>query len=200
MRPAQIAFVITLAAAATWLASSAFTQEKGSSIEEGMKRWQEANTPGPKHKDLARFLGSWDTETSVWMEPGAAPMKSKGTSEVRWLVEGRWLSGESKGQFMGMPISMFDTFGYDNFKQKYVGSHVDSMGTTMLAYEGNYDQTGNVLITWGLMDEPMTGENDKMCKYVWRFEGKDKYTFEVHDMAIGETNTKVFEILHTRKK
>jgi hypothetical protein len=46
----------------------------------------------------------------------------------------------------------------------------------------------------------MTPEQDKCVKYVYRGFGKDKLAFEVHDMMIGESNTKVVEIEWARKK
>jgi hypothetical protein len=46
----------------------------------------------------------------------------------------------------------------------------------------------------------MTPEQDKMVKYVFRGFGKDSSTFEIHDMMIGESNTRVFEVEYARKK
>ena len=48
--------------------------------------------------------------------------------------------------------------------------------------------------------ESTTGEHDKNVKYVYRFIDKDKYVFEIHDLAIGEPNTKVIDVVNTRKK
>ena len=166
-----------------------------------MKRWQEACTPNENHAKLAQFVGTWDTETSMWMGgPGAPATKSKGTSEIKWLVQGRWLVEEAQGSMMGMPIRTFSTIGYDNFKRKYVSSVVNSMTTTVLTAEGNFDQSGKNLITYGLMDEPMTGEHDKCVRYVTRIVDADKIVFEVHDLAIGESNTRVVEIAYARRK
>ena len=66
--------------------------------------------------------------------------------------------------------------------------------------EGGFDQSGKVLTTYGKMDEPMTGEHDKNVKYVTRIISPDKFVFEVHDFAMGESNTKVVEVKYTRKK
>ena len=56
------------------------------------------------------------------------------------------------------------------------------------------------LTMYGKMDEPGTGEHGKNIKYVTRLLGRDKQVFEVHDLAIGEPNTKVMEMTYTRKK
>jgi len=37
-------------------------------------------------------------------------------------------------------------------------------------------------------------------RYIYRGFGQDKWTLEVHDMMIGESNTKVLEFEYARKK
>ena len=165
-----------------------------------MKRWQECCTPGENHAWLGRFVGSWDSVTKIWMAPGAPPAESKGTSENKWLVDGRWLMSSSTGSMMGQPYSATGIMGYDNFRKKYVMTYVDSMTTAMLASEGHRTQDGETLISYGPMDEPLNGEVEKPVKYVWRFHGPDKHVFEIHDLAIGESNTKVIEATYTRRK
>jgi hypothetical protein len=56
------------------------------------------------------------------------------------------------------------------------------------------------LIGYGTLDEYTTGENDKMVKYAFRFLDADKIVLEIHDLPIGETNTKVLEFTYTRSK
>ena len=205
-------FTTALAGAAVWLTCTAFTQDAATpggggapnadamaAMQEGMKKWMETCKVGPQHQKLAKLVGKWDTEF-VMYGMGPTPEKSPGTAEFSWLFDGRWLQQNWSGSMMGMPVSGHSIVGYDNFKQKYTSVWVNSMDTQMLTAEGNFDQSGNALITYGQMDEPMTGENDKMVKYVTRFEGDDKLVFEIHDLAIGEANTKVIEVTYTRKK
>ena len=88
--------------------------------------------------------------------------------------------------------------GYDNFKQSYVSTMISSLDTAMTHAEGDMDPSGNALLSYGTLDEYLTGEHDKMVKYVWRFPSKDKMVLEVHDLPIGEQNTKVLEISYAR--
>jgi hypothetical protein len=53
---------------------------------------------------------------------------------------------------------------------------------------------------YGTLDEYLSGEHDKMVKYVYRFVSADEIVFEVHDLPIGEVNTQVMEFRFTRKK
>ncbi|MDA8016214.1 MAG: DUF1579 domain-containing protein [Thermoanaerobaculia bacterium] len=162
-----------------------------------MNRAREFTAPGEHHQLLSRFLGTWDTEFRITMMPNQPA--EKGEATFGWLVDGRWLKQESTGTLMGQPMQAFMILGYDNFKQSYVTATVGSVDTALLTSEGDLDPGGEVLITYGTLDEYLTGEHDKMVKYVWRFHSEDRMTMEVHDLPIGEKNTQVIEVTYTRK-
>lgn len=196
------------------LASMAAVQEKKKDEKQplapqfaadGMQRWMEVNRPDHRHAKLAEWIGTWDTEMRMWMGgPGSQPSVTRGVATFSWLIESRWLKQEADGEFdLGttkLEVKSFGLLGFDRYKQKYVGTSVDSMTTAALAFEGNFDFGDKNLILWGPMDEPMSGEHDKTVKYVWRFPAADKLVYEVHDMSIGEENTKVVEVTYTRRK
>jgi len=170
-------------------------------MEEMMKKWMDAIKPSESHKMLNAFVGSWETATSLWMQgPSAPPTVTKGTAEVKWALGGRYIQQESKGEMMGRPMSGVGFTGYDNINKKFISFWIDDMSTAMYNSEGGFDQAGKVLTTYGKMDEPMTGEHDKNVKYVSRLISPDKFIFEVHDLIIGEPNTRVVEVVYTRKK
>ncbi len=164
-----------------------------------MEKAKKFTEPGEHHKLLEKFVGKWNAETRMFMGGQAMPPE-KGTWETKWLIPGRWLQGEWKTQFMGRPFQSIVISGYDNFKQSYVHTQISNLDTAMTHAEGDLDPGGKVLITYGTLDEYLTGENDKMVKYVYRFESDDKIVMEVHDLPIGENNTKVFEVVMTRAK
>jgi len=137
----------------------------------------------------------------TWMNgPGAAPVITKGSSTYSWVLGGRYLRQDMKGEMMGMPLEGFGYTGYDNYNKKYVGFWIDNSSTAMFTYSGYVDQTGKVFTFYGTMDEWMTGENGKPVKYVTRILSRDKNVFEIHDLAIGGADTKVVEMTYTRKK
>jgi hypothetical protein len=153
--------------------------------------------PGEAHKTLERFLGKWTTETRIFFAGKPTPPE-KGTSEFAWLMPGRWLKHESNGTIMGQQFKTFLMLGYDNFKMSYVSSQVSSADTAMLNAEGDMDPGGKALLLYGTLDEYTTGEHDKMVRYVWRFPSADRMILEIHDLPIGENNTKVIEVVFTR--
>ena len=73
------------------------------------------------------------------------------------------------------------------------------MDTAMSRAEGDLDPGGKVLLLYGTIDEYLTGEHDKMVKTVFRFLSPDKMIMEIHDLPIGEQNTKVVEVTYTRR-
>lgn len=173
--------------------------DPGADMQAMMEKMQQFVRPGPQHKHLERFLGTWDIQTRLFM--GAEPTDSEaGTAEYTWLSPGRWLQGRWSGSMMGMPMQGFSMLGYDNFKQSFVSCDVNTLDTAMHHAEGDMTPDGKALILYGTLDEYLTGEHDKMVKYVWRFRSPDEMTLEVHDLPIGETDTKVVETTFQRRK
>jgi len=164
-----------------------------------MEKAAKFTKPGANHKELERFLGKWKTANAAFM--GTKSMSAgSGEAEFSWLMPGRWLQLRSKGNMMNMPIEIYSLLGYDNFKQSFVWTQVTTMDTAMLHAEGDMDPSGKALLMYGTLDEYLTGEHDKMVKYVWRFVSDDEMVLEVHDLPIGENNTKVVESKFTRVK
>jgi hypothetical protein len=202
-------FVFVMACALALTANQTFSQEKVGNkneakpavdMQEMMKKWAEAARPGEPHKLLDQFVGKWDTATRVWMEPGKPPMETKGTADVKWIMDGRYILEESAGQIMGQPHKGMGITGYDNFKQKYVSSWIENMSTGMYTSEGTVDQSGKVLTLHGKIDEPMTGERDKLVRFVARLISKDKHVFEIYDLVGRPDEFKAVEITYTRKQ
>jgi hypothetical protein len=170
-------------------------------MEEGMRRWMEVCQTSDEHKALGWLLGEWEVTQRMRMGgPGSEPVESKGTAEFHWLAQDKWLEASTSGSFVGMPVTGRWLLGYDNFKERYVMCMVDSIQTAMNTAQGHVDKDGAHLILWGTIDEPMTPEQDKQVKYVFRNWGADTWTFEIHDMMIGESDTKVLEFEHRRRK
>lgn len=171
----------------------------GYDMAEMMKKAEKFVKPGANHAVLARFIGKWDLSTQLCQGEMKMPGEP-GAAEFSWLFEGRWLQQKGSGSMMGMPLQSFYLIGYDNFKQSFVTASISTMDTGMITTEGDLDQHGKNLISYGTLDEYLTGEIAKPVKSVWRFISDDEMVLEIHDLAIGEVNTKVIEMHYTRKK
>lgn len=168
-------------------------------MQDMMKKWMETAKPGEGHKLLEPLVGKWDTVTRMWMAAEQPPAESKGTSEAKWTLDGRFLIEEATGQMMGMPYKSISFMGFDNYKKKYVFSYVDNFGTALYTGEGKLDLSKQVLTAFGKMDDPTMGEIDKPVKYVTRFISKDKHIFEIYDEVGSPNEFKAVEIVSTRK-
>jgi hypothetical protein len=175
-------------------------QAQTANNETAMKKWMELAMPGDAHKKLSDFAGSWETATTMWMQgQDKPPTKSKGTAELIWILDGRFLQHETKGEFMGMPSQGIGYNGYDNITKKYTMFWIDNSATAMYTAEGNFDKSGTTLTLYGKIDDATTGEYGKNVKYVIKILDKDRWIFEFHD-DIYEPYSKVGETVYTRKQ
>lgn len=193
----RTSILVAALAALALLPGLAGSQEGGdmtpAQMMELMKNW---SVTDEHHKELAWYVGKWDTETRA-MGMGT----EEGTAEFKWVIDGRWLTEEMQGSMMQMPFHGFGLIGFDRFKKKWVSTWVGSMDTAMLRFEGVVvDPTGKVKVLWCNLDEYLTGEHDKPAKAVYRKIDEDKFTFELWDMAMGPDGGKVFEITYKRRK
>ena len=197
--PTAVALAVALASSPCATGAETATENEQVDMREMMARAARFTTPGEHHAQLERFLGDWDTTFAITMAGVDIP-PDKGSATISWLMDGRWLKLEGSGTQMGMPAETFMLIGYDNFKMSYVTAAVSSVDTALTTSEGDMDPGGKALITYGTLDEYTTGEHDKMVRYVWRFHSQDHMTLELHDLPIGENNTKVVEITFRRKR
>ena len=163
-----------------------------------MQKARKFTEPGPMHLQLERLVGTWTTETRFVMGGQKTPPEL-GETVCSWSIAGRWLEMKAAGKLMGKAFVGQYLLGYDNFKQSFVMTTVNNVDTAMLRSEGDLTQDGKALILHGTLDEYLTGEHDKMVKYAFRFASADTFTFEVHDLAIGETGTQVMEVTYRKK-
>lgn len=166
-----------------------------------MEAWTKLAAPGEHHKALEPFIGEWETTTRMYMGgPGTPPMESKGTSSVKWVLGGRYLMEEHKGQFMGQPFEGIGTMGYNNFRNVYVGTWMDNTSTALFHSVGSVDHDTKKTITLYMeMDEPSLNVVGRMVKAVHRITDQDHHVMEMYDLHVGD-NYKVFEIVYSRKK
>jgi hypothetical protein len=106
---------------------------------EMMAKWTEFATPGAGHQALNHKVGRWNLKVKMYMTPGAPPVESTGTSETRWIMDGRYLEDDTLGSAMGQPFVGHGLSGYDNLTGTYTGVWIDNMGTGLMTSEGTYD-------------------------------------------------------------
>ena len=164
-----------------------------------MAEWMKLATPGEHHKHLEYFVGKWKSKTKVWMGgPGTPAMESEGTSEVTWVLGGRFIMDQYKGTFMGQPQEGIALTGYDNFRNMYKTTFVSNMGTEMLTMTGMRHPKTGVFTFYGQMDEPMLKVTGRTVKYTYRIVDPDNYVFSIIDLHAGD-DYKVVEVTYARE-
>ncbi len=164
-----------------------------------MAAWMKAMTPGEPHKKLAAMAGTFDTTVKMWMKPGAPPTEGTGVSTNSLALDGRWLEQHFTGTFMGMPFTGIGYTGYDNIKQKYVGTWMDNMTTAVMNTTGAASADGKSYTFTSTMDDPMTGKSTPV-KETLTVTDADHQTLEMWGAGPDGKMFKMMEIVYSRKK
>ncbi len=154
--------------------------------------------PGPEHAALNPLAGIWKTTTRMWTAPNAEPQVSEGTAERNWMMDGRYLVGNYKGQFGGMPFEGMEVLGYDNLKKEYVSSWVDNLGTGIMLSQGSaMDPNTKSFTLTGTSTDP-AGKEYAMREVTSIVDG-NTYTVTMYANETGQEQ-KMMEITCTRVK
>ena len=187
-------FVISLASP---LMAKDKKSEKPMDQQAMMELWKKMAMPGEPHKLFATLAGSWTTTSKEWMEPGKPPTESTGTAEIKMLLDGRFLYQEYNSQMMGQPFSGIGIDAYDNMTKKYVTAWLDSMGTGIFIMEGTASADGKTITLKGSHPEP--GGVKMTHRAVWKIVDNNNQTFDMYGAHHGGKETKMMEIVYTRK-
>ena len=161
-----------------------------------MATWQAYASPNDNHKVLNPLVGTWSHVVKWWMTPDSQPETSKGTSEIKWLMSGRYLQHAVKGTSMGQPFEGMSLTGFDNGKQAYQTIWMDNMGTGMMIGEGTYDPSKKTLTDQGHFTDPMIGQ--RSYRGVVTFIDDDHYSYEMYVADKNGNEFRMMEIMYTR--
>lgn len=205
MRVGLIVGALALIALTAFLTGQAVSQEghqqpSPEEMQEIMRLMVEAGTPGENHEWLMKMVGSWTTNSTMWMGgPDSPPVTGEGTAEFEATLGGRYLWQEFHGNFMGQPYEGRGISGYDNFRKRFFDIWFDSMSTSAFTMYGHLDATGKIKTMVGEMDEPGLRQVGKIARFVMTFESDDRMVLSAYDLAVGP-DAKVMEIAYTRVK
>ncbi len=156
--------------------------------------------PGPRHRELEAFAGSWNTRTRVRENPDAQPLEFPGSAEYRMILGGRFLQLESRLLVNGAENHGLGIYGYDAFKEKYSFYFIHDGETQALTGLGDRDSTGAAIIFDVAMDMPVTGERAKPIRAVLRRVSASRHVFEMFEKHVDGREWKVLEITYERAR
>src|SRR5436853_1223117 len=197
MRRLSILPIAVLLAGGTLFAADQ-PKDKAAQQKAAMEAMMRAATPGDAHKKLNSMAGTFDAKVKTWMEPGTPPMESSGKSVNEWVLGGRWLQQRFESTFMNQPFNGIGYTGYDNIRQMYVGTWMDSMSTSVMTTSGNAPEGSGK--TWsfnGMMMDPMSGEAVNYDEKIIVVDN-DHHVLEMYGPAPNGAMFKMMEISYTR--
>ncbi len=198
-----IAMFLVLASLGLWSAYSSAGDEKAQKQSAAdaaqaamMEAWMKMAAPGEHHDHLKALAGTWKTTTKWWMGPGE-PETSQGVSKNSWILGGRYLKMEFKGNSEEQPFEGFGLLGYDNIKKQHTSMWCDTMGTAISVSHGTCDDSGKVFTHVATYDDPMTGQ-PKTSKWVTKVINDKKYVFTIHNVGKDGKETQELEVTYVR--
>ncbi len=138
--------------------------------------------PGPEHKNLAYFAGSWNLTGDVKQSPMGPGGKFTGTEHAEWMPGGFFLVSHSQGSSAMGKETGLAVYGYDNEKKVYTYDEFSSTGENVHA-TGTFD--GKI---WTWTSEMTMGGNTMKGRFVVTQTSPTAYTFKFDMSQDGGTN------------
>lgn len=157
-----------------------------------------ADTPSAAHKQMAARAGEYATLCRFRMEPGVAPMESKGEAKIAVVLDGRFLLEENSGGISGLPWRGIRLFGYNNTTGKYETSWVYSQSTATLTMTGESSDGGKTVSFSGGYVMPEGGKQS--LRVLLRQLDADRFVVTVTGVAPDGTEQSTLETTYSRRK
>ena len=152
--------------------------------------------PTKEHAWLQKFVGEWETEIEVYMEPGKPPMKAKGSHRDH-MVGGFWLISEGRNH--EFPYHFVLTLGYDAPRSEYVGTWIDTMTSHIWKYQGTVNSAGTILTLETEGPSPMSPDKVSKFREVTEFKSKD-HRYLTSSMLSGDGKWSTVLTVSSRRK
>lgn len=188
------AFAIFTSCAATHSDVSAPAQMDEAAM---MEKWAAYATPNDAHKVLAAKAGRWSMKVRCFTAPGAPAVETNAISEMKWILDGRFLEDHTNGEMMGQPFQGLGHVGYDNIKGKYISTWTDNMCTGILKGEGTYDSATKTFTYASEMPDPMSGRY-VTARSVERVIDNDHWVMQIHAPGPDGQEFMMMELVYTR--
>jgi hypothetical protein len=153
--------------------------------------------PGPMHKWLASFTGTWEADVISYMNP-TTPDTSKLKQTYSMILNGLYQEAKLTGKMMGMPFEGRSINAYDNAKKKFQTVWIDIFSSGFTYMSGDYDSTLKTLNLKGTQPNPSDG-TDMNIREVMKIIDNDTYTLTMYGDGPGGKEIKFMEGTFKRK-
>ena len=166
-------------------------------MEAMMAKMTEYGTPAEGHARLEPLIGKWNHSIVSKMDSKSPEQTMTGTNENKWILGGRFIQQETKGEWMGKPFEGIGITGYDNFKKEYSSVWLDNMGTGMMISTGTFDEATGAINESGKFTCPIK-QGEMEVRSVWKIVDNDHYTYEMYTKDEAGAEFKMMEITYER--
>ncbi len=164
-----------------------------------MKNWQDYMTPGPVHKMMAKWDGTWNGDVTMWMYPDAPEQKSKSTAVNKMIMNGLYQESTHTGNMMGMPFNGKSIVAYDIHKNEFMSTWIDNMGSGIMVLKGPWDEATKTVTLKGTMTDPGT-KGDVAVRETFKIIDDNNQEMEMFTMMPDGKEFKTMNIKFSRKK
>jgi hypothetical protein len=161
-----------------------------------LEAMHQAGIVGEPHRDLARYIGTWQVSYSCFAGPGAPPAQGSGTSTFESILGGRYLVEHASGTMPQMgPFQGEGILGFNNTTGEYEQVWLCDAGTSIMTAHGRKGGDGALTLTSETVD-PLT-KAKLSWRLVWSDLSSNERHFEMFASASGK-ETKMMEAVYTR--
>ncbi len=163
------------------------------------KNWQAYMTPGDVHKMMASWDGTWNSDITMWMQPGAPEEKTTSVAVNKMVLNGLYQQSTHTGMMMGMPFNGMSTTAYDIHKKEFINTWIDNMGSGIMVLKGPWDEATKTMNLKGKATDPgTTGDMD--VRETLKIIDENTQEMEMFSMMPNGKEFKTINIRFTRKK
>ena len=158
----------------------------------------ELATPGEYHNKLNPLVGNFGAQTTYWATPDSSPQTSEGKTKSRWVLDGRFVLTNFRGQMFNRPYEGISFMGYDNASENFVATWADTAGTNLYPIStGTCNTNGSVITMTRTMEDPITSTYMNTREVTTIFSN-DEHKFEMFVTPTNGEEFKTMEIFYTR--
>lgn len=192
----KLTVAITLVSALSFGCATSSSSSDEPSMEMMMAAMQHAGTPGPEHRALDAFVGTWSATVSYWWDPAAPAEVSSGSMTNSWILDGHHLEQRFTGNMGGAPFSGVGTWGFDVAAGEYYGTWQDSMSTALMISRGPRSKDGKTFELISTNTDPLTGKASRGEEQIV-IESPNRHTMTMWETKGGK-RVKTMEIVYER--
>lgn len=161
-----------------------------------LEGWIASAQPGPEHRALQRYAGTWTFHQRDWWIPGGAPWnETDGSCEAEVILGGRYIREELHSSLQGHPYEAISHLGFDKGAKQYLSTWMDNFGSSVFVARGGWDPGTQTY----RMEGRMQGQGPAL-RILDRWTDDDHHTYEMWAPASDGTYFRMVEMIFTRRR